>query len=62
MVAAVQSDAREMGFALADALPGWHRRGLPVVEGSEALVRVDAEEDGADGFFVALFDKLACTK
>lgn len=57
VVAAVLDEARAAGYVLRDALPGWHRRGLEVVEGSEALVRVDAEEDGAEGFFVALFVK-----
>ena len=57
VVAAVLAEAHEAGFELADALPGWPRRGLAVVEGSVCLVRVDAAQDGAEGFFVALFVK-----
>lgn len=59
VVAAVLADAHAAGFELEDALPGWQRRGLPVVEGSDAMVRVDAQTDGAEGFFVALFVKHA---
>lgn len=56
VVAAVLEEAAALGFRLADPFPSWHRRGVPgLVEGAEKLVRVDPEEDGTDGFFVALF-------
>ncbi|XP_047342505.1 25S rRNA (cytosine-C(5))-methyltransferase NSUN5 [Impatiens glandulifera] len=42
------------GFQLATVFPQWPRRGLPVVEGSEHLLRIDPVED-KEGFFVALF-------
>ncbi|XVE53861.1 hypothetical protein DITRI_Ditri03aG0035600 [Diplodiscus trichospermus] len=42
------------GFGLATPFPGWHRRGLPVLEGSEHLLRTDPVED-KEGFFIALF-------
>lgn len=47
VVAAVLGEARERGFELAEALPGWPRRGLPVVEGHEKLV------SGGEGTLVA---------
>lgn len=37
------------------ALPGWKRRGLPLVDGHEKLLRTEPLEDGMEGFFVALF-------
>ena len=37
-----------------DPFPGWHRRGHPVLEGSDKLVRVDPHADATDGFFIAL--------
>jgi hypothetical protein len=40
---------------LQDPFPGWHRRGRPVLEGSDKLVRVDPDADATDGFFIALF-------
>ena len=53
---AVLEEAAALGFRLADPFPAWHRRGVPgLVEGAEKLVRVDPDEDGTDGFFVALF-------
>jgi putative methyltransferase len=54
-------EGRAAGWALEAALPGWPRRGLrgaaPGLSDGEAdaLVRVDPDEDGTDGFFVALF-------
>jgi hypothetical protein len=43
---------------LQDPFPSWHRRGHPIVEGSDKLVRVDPEADATDGFFIALFVRL----
>ncbi|KAE8700381.1 hypothetical protein F3Y22_tig00110557pilonHSYRG00298 [Hibiscus syriacus] len=42
------------GFRLATPFPQWPRRGLPVLEGSEHLLRTDPAED-KEGFFIALF-------
>ncbi|KAJ1561837.1 putative 28S rRNA (cytosine-C(5))-methyltransferase, partial [Cladochytrium tenue] len=39
-----------------DVLPAWHRRGMPVVDGHEHLIRTDPDEDLVIGFFVALFE------
>lgn len=60
VVAAVLARAgRTLGFALARALPAWHRRGLPCPglspADSDACVRVDPSADATNGFFVALF-------
>lgn len=58
VVAAVLPAAAAAGFRLVDPFPAWHRRGLPgVVEGAEKLVRTDAQQDGTDGFFVAVFER-----
>ncbi|GAA0153602.1 RNA methyltransferase [Lithospermum erythrorhizon] len=46
--------AESYGFELATALPTWSRRGLPVIDGSEHLLRTDLVED-KEGFFIALF-------
>ncbi|OQU84637.1 hypothetical protein SORBI_3004G092600 [Sorghum bicolor] len=46
--------ATSLGFELATPFPQWHRRGLPVFQGSEHLLRTDPE-DGLEGFFIALF-------
>ncbi|XP_010669353.2 25S rRNA (cytosine-C(5))-methyltransferase NSUN5 isoform X1 [Beta vulgaris subsp. vulgaris] len=46
--------ALENGFELATPFPQWPRRGLPVFEGSEHLLRMDPVED-KEGFFIALF-------
>ncbi|KAL5211920.1 hypothetical protein ABZP36_022767 [Zizania latifolia] len=46
--------ASSLGFELATPFPQWRRRGLPVFEGSEHLLRTDPE-DGLEGFFIALF-------
>uniref|UniRef100_A0A061RLC0 Putative methyltransferase n=1 Tax=Tetraselmis sp. GSL018 TaxID=582737 RepID=A0A061RLC0_9CHLO len=57
VVSAVLKEAAARGLRLADPFPGWPRRGLPVFDGAEKLVRVDPYEDGTDGFFVALFER-----
>ncbi|KAJ4769818.1 S-adenosyl-L-methionine-dependent methyltransferases superfamily protein [Rhynchospora pubera] len=46
--------ASSLGFELATPYPQWKRRGLPVFDGSEHLLRTDPS-DGMEGFFVALF-------
>ncbi|PPR92973.1 hypothetical protein GOBAR_AA27689 [Gossypium barbadense] len=46
--------AASHGFRLGTPFPQWHRRGLPVLEGFEHLVRTDPVED-KEGFFIALF-------
>ncbi|RVW52403.1 putative 28S rRNA (cytosine-C(5))-methyltransferase [Vitis vinifera] len=46
--------AASHGFQLATPFPQWPRRGLPVFEGSEHLLRTDPVED-KEGFFIALF-------
>ncbi|KAJ1278549.1 hypothetical protein BS78_04G088100 [Paspalum vaginatum] len=50
--------ATSLGFELATPFPQWRRRGLPVFEGSEHLLRTDPE-DGLEGFFIALFIRKA---
>eukprot|EP00887_Chlorella_sp_A99_P007726 scaffold20.g7726.t1 len=56
VVAAVLGEAAAAGWRLEAAIPGWPRRGVAgLVEGAELLARTDPEEDGTDGFFVALF-------
>ncbi|GAB4818953.1 hypothetical protein N2152v2_005999 [Parachlorella kessleri] len=59
VVAAVLEQASGAGFQLVDPFPGrWHRRGLAgVVAGAQKLVRTDPEQDGTDGFFVAVFER-----
>eukprot|EP00192_Tetraselmis_astigmatica_P024891 CAMPEP_0117657788 /NCGR_PEP_ID=MMETSP0804-20121206/5517_1 /TAXON_ID=1074897 /ORGANISM="Tetraselmis astigmatica, Strain CCMP880" /LENGTH=295 /DNA_ID=CAMNT_0005464265 /DNA_START=161 /DNA_END=1048 /DNA_ORIENTATION=- len=57
VVAAVLPEATSRGFHLHDPFPSWHRRGLPLVDGSEKLIRTDPYEDGTDGFFVAVFQR-----
>ena len=57
VVASVLPQAERLGFELATALPGWHRRGWPSFEGAERCVRVDPKRDKTDGFFIALFVK-----
>jgi 25S rRNA (cytosine2278-C5)-methyltransferase len=37
--------------------PSWKRRGLPVVDGHEHLIRTEPTEDFVIGFFVALFER-----
>ncbi|KAI5669655.1 hypothetical protein M9H77_19508 [Catharanthus roseus] len=46
--------AASHGFQLSTIFPQWPRRGLPVVDGYEHLIRTSLEEDG-EGFFIALF-------
>ncbi|OVA04781.1 Bacterial Fmu (Sun)/eukaryotic nucleolar NOL1/Nop2p [Macleaya cordata] len=46
--------ASSLGFHLETPFPKWSRRGLPVVEGSEHLLRTDPVMD-MEGFFIALF-------
>ncbi|XP_072964647.1 25S rRNA (cytosine-C(5))-methyltransferase NSUN5-like [Typha angustifolia] len=46
--------ATSLDFELATPFPQWHRRGLPVFEGCEHLLRTDPA-DGMEGFFIALF-------
>ncbi|XP_073116673.1 25S rRNA (cytosine-C(5))-methyltransferase NSUN5 isoform X2 [Elaeis guineensis] len=46
--------ARSLNFELATPFPQWPRRGLPVFEGSELVLRTDPTED-MEGFFIALF-------
>ncbi|CAN6277981.1 unnamed protein product [Urochloa humidicola] len=58
VVNAVLPLATSLGFKLATPFPEWHRRGLPVFEGSEHLLRTDPE-DGLEGFFIALFVRKA---
>ncbi|CAN6271954.1 unnamed protein product [Urochloa humidicola] len=58
VVNAVLPLATSLGFELATPFPKWHRRGLPVFEGSEHLLRTDPE-DGLEGFFIALFVRKA---
>ncbi|PRP83969.1 hypothetical protein PROFUN_08653 [Planoprotostelium fungivorum] len=55
----VQSILKGCGgeFKLAPALPTWHRRGLPLFDGCEMLVRTDAKEDRTNGFFVSHFER-----
>ncbi|XP_023908221.1 25S rRNA (cytosine-C(5))-methyltransferase NSUN5 isoform X1 [Quercus suber] len=48
--------AASYGFQLATPFPQWQRRGLPVFEGFQHLLRTDPVEDG-EGFFIALFTK-----
>ena len=56
VVAAVLPEAAARGFRLEAPFPSWPRRGVAgLVDGAEKLVRVDPDEDGTDGFFVALF-------
>ncbi|KAF3446080.1 hypothetical protein FNV43_RR11259 [Rhamnella rubrinervis] len=45
--------AASYGFHLETPFPQWQRRGLPVFEGSENLLRTDPVED-KEGFFIAL--------
>ena len=60
VVAAVLEAAAALGFQLEDPFPAWHRRGVAgLVEGADRLVRVDPDEDGTDGFFVAVFARQA---
>ena len=42
VVKAVLPEAEKLGFKLRHTLPAWSRRGLPVFQGAEKLVRVGA--------------------
>nr|XP_043625074.1 25S rRNA (cytosine-C(5))-methyltransferase NSUN5 isoform X2 [Erigeron canadensis] len=44
------------GFQLTTPFPQWPRRGLPVVDGSQHLLRTDPVKD-KEGFFIALFTR-----
>ncbi|OIR57912.1 MAG: rRNA m(5)C methyltransferase RCM1 [Amphiamblys sp. WSBS2006] len=44
-------------FALARALPLWHRRGLKKYSFADLVCRADSDEDRTTGFFVAVFEK-----
>eukprot|EP00798_Chlamydomonas_sp_ICE-L_P032148 gene32148-16678_t len=57
VVAAVLEEAAEKGFELVDPFPAWPRRGEPLFEGAENLIRTDPHLDGTDGFFVAVFER-----
>ncbi|KAM0902807.1 hypothetical protein ACQ4PT_019077 [Festuca glaucescens] len=50
--------ATSLGFELATPFPQWRRRGLPVFDGAEHLLRTDPEDD-LKGFFIALFVRKA---
>uniref|UniRef100_A0A803PPZ8 SAM-dependent MTase RsmB/NOP-type domain-containing protein n=1 Tax=Cannabis sativa TaxID=3483 RepID=A0A803PPZ8_CANSA len=54
IIKSVLSLASSFGFELEAPFPQWSRRGLPVFEGSEKLLRTDPVED-REGFFIALF-------
>lgn len=59
VVASVLPEAEQLGFHLVDPFPLWKRRGLPgTVACAEKLVRVDPVEDGTDGFFLAVFERM----
>ncbi|KAK1297863.1 hypothetical protein QJS10_CPB14g01026 [Acorus calamus] len=46
--------AHSLNFELGTPFPRWPRRGLPVFDGAEHLLRMDPKED-KEGFFIALF-------
>ncbi|KAL8166508.1 hypothetical protein V2J09_008007 [Rumex salicifolius] len=46
--------ATSLGFQLATPFPQWPRRGFPVFDGAENLLRMDPTED-KEGFFISLF-------
>ncbi|KAJ4845231.1 putative 28S rRNA (cytosine-C(5))-methyltransferase [Turnera subulata] len=52
--------AESHGFQLVKPFPHWQRRGLPIFEGSQCLLRTDPVED-KEGFFIALFVKKGAT-
>ncbi|XP_028056735.1 probable 28S rRNA (cytosine-C(5))-methyltransferase isoform X2 [Camellia sinensis] len=54
VIKAILPLAKSLGFQLATPFPKWPRRGLPVLEGSEHLLRFDPDED-KEGFFISLF-------
>jgi putative methyltransferase len=57
VVASVLAQAERLGFALEKALPQWPRRGYPLFEGCEKMVRVNPNKDKTEGFFLALFTR-----
>ncbi|KAK9078482.1 hypothetical protein SSX86_002539 [Deinandra increscens subsp. villosa] len=58
VISSVLPLAKSYGFQLSTPFPQWARRGLPVVEGSQHLLRTDPVED-KEGFFIALFTRNA---
>jgi putative methyltransferase len=63
VVAAALVAAAPRGWRLADALPGWHRRGLAAdgvaLDAAQCALLVRClPEDGCGGFFVARFERL----
>jgi 25S rRNA (cytosine2278-C5)-methyltransferase len=61
VVAAALEDARALGMELVPALRDWPRRGVVGAlneKEAAAVVRVDPVEDGTDGFFVAVFERV----
>ncbi|CAN1120829.1 25S rRNA (cytosine-C(5))-methyltransferase NSUN5 [Linum perenne] len=56
VVSAVLPLASSLGFELSTPFPLWNCRGLPVIEGSEHLLRTDPAQH-KEGFFIALFVK-----
>uniref|UniRef100_A0ACD5ZK27 Uncharacterized protein n=1 Tax=Avena sativa TaxID=4498 RepID=A0ACD5ZK27_AVESA len=58
VVSSVLPLATSLGFELATPFPQWGRRGLPVFDGAEHLLRTDPEDD-LEGFFIALFVRKA---
>lgn len=55
VIKSVLKEAGLKDFELYDPFPSWQRRGHPLTTGSDKLIRVDAEEDQTDGFFLACF-------
>ena len=53
---------RICGYGVQDPFPTWRRRGQGRVQGAELLVRTDPEEDGTDGFFLAVFQRSAAAE
>ncbi|XP_044952372.1 25S rRNA (cytosine-C(5))-methyltransferase NSUN5 isoform X2 [Hordeum vulgare subsp. vulgare] len=58
VVSSVLPLASSLGFELSTPFPQWRRRGLPVFDGAEHLLRTDPEDD-LEGFFIALFVRKA---
>ncbi|CAA0838040.1 S-adenosyl-L-methionine-dependent methyltransferases superfamily protein [Striga hermonthica] len=54
VVKSVMELASSRGFRLETPFPQWPRRGLPVFDGSQHLLRTDLTAD-KEGFFIALF-------
>jgi hypothetical protein len=49
-------------WKLSSAVKDWYRRGLPVIEGSNKLLRTQYEADNTMGFFVARFKRIRTDK